>query len=50
MINKLLTQSILNTGKYVFFIKLLGVNVSTVKKQIQVDFNSYYDNLKMVLM
>ena len=42
--------SILNTGKYVFSIKLLGANISPVKKQIQIDFNGSWNNLKMVLM
>jgi len=42
--------SMLDAGKYVFSIKLLGANIPPVKKQIQVGFDGHWDNLKMVLM
>jgi len=42
--------SVLDTGKYIFSIKLLGSNISPVKKQIQIEFDGHWDNLKMMLM
>lgn len=42
--------SILDTGEYMFSIKLFGSNISPVQKQIQVNFDGHWDNLKMALM
>jgi hypothetical protein len=42
--------SMLDPGKYIFSIKLLGANISPVKKQIRIDFDDRWDNLMMKLL
>lgn len=39
----------LKSGRYIFFIKVLGANISSVEKQIRIDFDGQWDNLMMEL-
>lgn len=39
--------SVLNPGKYIFSVKLLGANISPIKKELWMDFDGKWNNLKM---
>ncbi len=41
--------SYLGPGKYLFYIKLFGTNISPVERKIEIDFDGSWDKLKMKL-